>query len=165
MAVFKDVKNNVGKIGKTKLLYIIALTSVFWFSINILLLIANNETAVESLAQLTFSNDHLESQYMEHVNVAPLGPAHRHDLPWMKHFKKVQALKKPKMGAGHRILYDNTPNVNLNPGLGELGNAAFLTSEKDKKYSEEIFKNHSFNSVLSDKISLDRSLKDVRGSA
>lgn len=46
--------------------------------------------------------------------------------------------------------------------LGEGGKAAFLSSEEDKKTSEKYFANHSFNWLLSDKISLDRTLEDVR---
>ncbi|XP_029194887.2 polypeptide N-acetylgalactosaminyltransferase 1-like isoform X2 [Acropora millepora] len=47
-------------------------------------------------------------------------------------------------------------------GLGENGEPAFLPSIfKDE--AENVFDNHSFNVILSDHISLDRTLKDVRG--
>ncbi|XP_074622929.1 polypeptide N-acetylgalactosaminyltransferase 1-like [Acropora palmata] len=47
-------------------------------------------------------------------------------------------------------------------GLGENGEPAFLPPIfKDE--AENVFDNHSFNVILSDHISLDRTLKDVRG--
>ena len=48
------------------------------------------------------------------------------------------------------------------PGLGEGGKAAKLP-ERLKPQAEEAFNNHSFNVILSDHISLDRHLQDVRG--
>lgn len=159
---------SVGKIGKKRLAYIVVLTSIFWLSMNVLLLIANNEAALESLSQLTLSNEFVDPKFMEHARVAPLQP-NRHinldELPWMKKLKEERELqvKQAVKGVGFREVYDNSLNVNKSPGLGEGGGPAELSSEEDKKYAEEIFKNHSFNSVLSDKISLDRSMKDVRG--
>ena len=77
--------SDLGKKMSTKrLLCIVALTSVFWFSINILLMIANNKAARDSLEQLTFiTRDRLDSAYMHHVNVLPLAPARKQHLPWM----------------------------------------------------------------------------------
>ncbi|EDO45829.1 predicted protein [Nematostella vectensis] len=46
--------------------------------------------------------------------------------------------------------------------LGGGGKPAFLESEENKKLAEKYFANHSFNWLLSDKISLDRTLDDVR---
>ncbi|XP_066929018.1 polypeptide N-acetylgalactosaminyltransferase 13-like [Clytia hemisphaerica] len=160
-----------GKVTSRKILYIIALTSVFWFSMNILLLIANNQAARDSLNSLTLTSDeHLDSHYMKHAKeVAPLVAAgkrvHR-DLPWLnkeffdnKIVPQQQTVHKP----GHREVYDISKEVNKQPGKGEMGVAAYLDTDAEKKYAEAIFKNHSFNSVLSDKISLDRTIKDVRG--
>ena len=160
-----------GKVTSRKILYIIALTSVFWFSMNILLLIANNQAARDSLNSLTLTSDeHSDSHYMKHAKkVAPLEPVgkrvHR-DLPWLKKeffenkiVPQQQTVHKP----GHREVYDISKEVNKHPGKGEMGVAAYLDTDEEKKYAESIFKNHSFNSVLSDKISLDRTIKDVRG--
>lgn len=160
-----------GKVTSRKILYIIALTSVFWFSMNILLLIANNQAAKDSLNSLTLTSDeHSDSHYMKHAKeVAPLVAAgkrvHR-DLPWLKKeffdnkiVPQQQTVHKP----GHREVYDISKEVNKQPGKGEMGVAAYLDTDAEKKYAEAIFKNHSFNSVLSDKISLDRTIKDVRG--
>lgn len=47
-------------------------------------------------------------------------------------------------------------------GLGENGEPAFLPPIL-KDEAENVFDNHSFNVILSDHISLDRTLKDVRG--
>lgn len=159
-----------GRITSRKVLYIIALTSVFWLSMNVLLLIANNESARSSLEQLAFtSNELVDSHYMRHVNIQPLAPAHKpFDLPWLKkefwENKLVNTIKdKILFKPGYRIVYDKSKEVNKNPAKGEGGEAAYLDTEEEKKYAESIFKNHSFNSFLSDKISLDRTMKDVRG--
>ena len=47
-------------------------------------------------------------------------------------------------------------------GLGENGEPATLPL-RFKEEAEHVFDNHSFNVILSDHISLDRTLKDVRG--
>ena len=47
-------------------------------------------------------------------------------------------------------------------GLGENGEPAFLPPLLENE-AENVFNNHSFNVILSDHISLDRTLKDVRG--
>ena len=47
-------------------------------------------------------------------------------------------------------------------GLGDSGEPATLPAEL-KDEAEHVFDNHSFNVILSDHISLDRTLKDVRG--
>lgn len=48
------------------------------------------------------------------------------------------------------------------PGLGDNGEPASLPAQF-KTEAERVFDNHSFNVILSDHISLDRTLKDVRG--
>lgn len=164
---------NDSKLTARKIVYIVSLTSVFWFSMNILLLIASNESARESLDKLTFtSNERVDSQYMKHVNIEPLKPNHKQfDFPWMKSEFWIDRIKRSAIPVksvteekpGYREVYDVSKTVNKNPGKGEGGVDAYLDTEEDKEYSKRIFRNHSFNSVLSDKISLDRTLKDVRG--
>lgn len=161
------------KVSSKKLLYIIALTSVFWFSINILLLIANNESARESLEQLSFiTNDNADSNYMHNVNIFPLAAARKNfQLPWLENgyweSRKKSATynltEKLNFSPGYREVYDVSSVLNNNPMKGEMGEPASLDTEEEKKYAESIFTNHSFNSYLSDKISLDRTQKDVRG--
>jgi len=162
------------RITSRKLIYIIALTSIFWFSMNILLLIANNESARESLGQLVFtSNERLDSHYIKDVDIQPLAPNHKqfNDLPWLKKefwsykTENHNAVNKNKktLEPGHRVVYDISEEVNKTPMKGEGGVESFLDNEKDKTYAESIFRNHSFNSFLSDKISLDRTMKDFRG--
>lgn len=161
---------DLGKLTSRKIIYVIALTSVFWFSMNILLLIANNQAARESLDSLGLtSHEHSDSHYMKHANkVLPLAPhkvlSHR-DLPWLKkEFFDDKVTQATVKMPGRRGVYDDSSRVNKNPtGKGEMGVAAYLDTEEEKKYAEAIFANHSFNSVLSDKISLDRTMKDVRG--
>ena len=160
-----------GKISTRKLLYIIGLTSVFWFSMNVLLLIANNKYAIESLEKLAItSNERIDSHYMKYVNVQPLAPANKRsfDLPWLKdEFWKNRDLHSEvtevTVLAPNRPVYDISAKKNINPMKGEGGEPSYLDTEGEKQYAEKIFANHSFNSVLSDKISLDRTMKDVRG--
>lgn len=149
---------------------------------NILLLIANNEAARKSLEQLAFVNERKDSHYMHHVNVMPLAAKNNFDLPWLKKDywlnrdiddnredkltgqKRGDVTGKLRFSPGYREVYDISNKVNKNPLKGEMGEAASLDTEAEKKYAESIFANHSFNSYLSDKISLDRTMKDVRGS-
>ena len=162
------------RVSTKRLLYIIALTSIFWFSVNILLMIANNEAARESLEQLSFiTHEHKDSNYMHHVNVLPLAPQpvrRNYHFPWLdkeywlqRDSTKEGVTEKVKFSPGYRELYDISSIVNKNPLKGEMGEASSLDTEEEKKYAESIFANHSFNSYLSDKISLDRTQKDVRG--
>ncbi|XP_047136419.1 polypeptide N-acetylgalactosaminyltransferase 13 isoform X1 [Hydra vulgaris] len=162
-----------GKITSRKLLYIIGLTSVFWFAMNVLLLIANNKYALDSLEKLALtSNEKADSHYMSHVNIQPLAPAYKRsfDLPWLKdEFWNKKTISSEisesavlSQGAD-RPVYDISAKKNINPMKGEGGEASYLDTEAEKQYAEKIFANHSFNSVLSDKISLDRTMRDVRG--
>lgn len=47
-------------------------------------------------------------------------------------------------------------------GLGEQGQAVILTNESEKERSKVMIKEFSYNTVASDKISLDRSINDTR---
>jgi hypothetical protein len=47
------------------------------------------------------------------------------------------------------------------PGPGEQGAAVILSAEEEKK-KDDLYKVNGFNAYASDKISLDRSLKDIR---
>lgn len=46
-------------------------------------------------------------------------------------------------------------------GPGEQGSAVILSAEEEKK-KDELYKVNGFNALVSDKISLDRSLQDIR---
>ncbi len=158
------------KFTSRKVLYVIGLTSVFWFSLNVLLLIANNEAALSSLDSLSLGLGRVrrDSHFMADVNgIKPLAPANKKHYPWQKNApsNKKASLFRDYISGREKIrdVYDVSAKVNLKPGLGENGEAAYLQSEEDKKLSEQLFANHSFNSILSDKISLDRTLLDVRG--
>ena len=161
------------KIGSRKVLYIIGLTSVFWFSLNVLLLIANNQAALESLDSLSLglgnSRVRRDSNFMADLGIKPLAPANKKHYPWQDGFsdsnKGKSGFLSNYFGGGEKLkqVYDVSRQRNKKPGLGENGEAAYLTTDADKKLAEKLFANHSFNSILSDKISLDRTLPDVRG--
>lgn len=98
--------------------------------------------------------------------IKPLAPANNKHYPWKDNWPAGKGVVTQDHLDGRKKIhevYDISAKRNRNPGLGENGDAAYLVSEEDKKLSEKLFANHSFNSILSDKISLDRTLKDVRG--
>lgn len=113
------------------------------------------------------------------AGVKPLQPIDRNvKYPWEKDKKKTgtetegflsNAAKAlvaviPRKSRGRKVIYDaSRAKLKDRYGLGEGGRAAYLSSEEDKKLAEKYFGNHSFNWLLSDKISLDRTLEDVRG--
>ena len=161
-----------GKMGSRKILYIVALTSGFWFSINVLLLIANNQAALDSLDSLSLglgnSRSRRDSHFMEDLGIKPLAPANRNKhYPWQEDYPyhRKSGYFGDLLDSGNKLseVYDVSKQRNENPGLGESGEAAYLKADSEKKLADKLFANHSFNSVLSDRISLDRTLPDVRG--
>lgn len=60
------------------------------------------------------------------------------------------------------VMYDNTPDRNPDKP-GEWG-AGVSLNFLEKKREEQGFSDHAFNRVVSDKISLERNLLDVRNS-
>lgn len=163
---------------------IIVVTSTFWFSVTVLVLMFNSEVTRESLTMLNAPVvlDSENHHYMKGAGVNPLRPVdHQKHIkyPWEKGnsekpvkndgllheaAKAVNVLANVLPNRKTREVYDASLAKRTNPGgLGEAGQPAYLTSEKDKKLAEERFGDHSFNWVLSDKISLDRTLEDVRG--
>lgn len=115
---------------------------------------------------------------MIHAGVQPLQPNAKHiKYPWEKDGKDnyddslgILASAKVMMGViprknqgGKRKVYDaSIGKMKDTMSLGEGGKPAFLQNEDDKKLAEKFFANHSFNWLLSDRISLDRTLEDVR---
>ena len=159
--------------GQKKILYVIALTSVFWFSLNVLLLIANNQAALDSLDSLSLGLGHTrsrrDSHFMRDLGIKPLAPAggrNKH-YPWQDGYSSYRksGFFRDYLDSGNKLkeVYDVSLKRNQKPGLGENGEAAYLKNDEDKKLAEKLFANHSFNSVLSDQVSLDRTLPDVRG--
>ena len=51
--------------------------------------------------------------------------------------------------------------LSLSVGPGEQGSAVILSAEEEKK-KDDLYKVNGFNAYVSDKISLDRSLHDIR---
>lgn len=111
------------------------------------------------------------------AGVQPLRPNEKHiKYPWEKdndgQSEKSQGMLSsakamlgviPRKQGSKRKIYDaSIGKMKDTMSLGEGGKPAFLTSEVDKKKAEKFFANHSFNWLLSDRISLDRTLDDVR---
>ena len=163
---------------------IIVVTSAFWFSVTVLVLMFNSEVTRQSLSMLNAPMvlDNSDHHFMTGAGVRPLRPAEKHiRYPWEKRDDNspvqnneglfssaakvvLSGVIPNKGGSRKRTVYDASLPKNTNPGgLGEGGKPAYLDSEEDKKIAEEKFGEHSFNWLLSDKISLDRTLEDVRG--
>jgi len=166
--------------GAKRIFNIIVITSTFWFSVTILVLMFNNEMTRESLTMLNSpivldtSKNH---KYMILAGVQPLRPNEKHiKYPWEKDNDGqseqsrgiISSARDAMLGAiprknQKRKIYDaSIGKMKDTMGLGQGGKPAFLTSEEDKKTAEKYFANHSFNWLLSDKISLDRTIEDVR---
>lgn len=160
-------------------LKVIALTTLFWFSAMVLMFMSHDDFTRNSLEMLNSPLHHNDDyKFMRNVGVEPLKPIN-HDIkyPWQqnnrnnsKEYKKnsgyLSSLSK-KVGklihGNYRPVYDASLGKVTDPyALGALGKPAYLVSEEDKKLSADRFGDHSFNWVLSDKISLDRTLADYR---
>ena len=126
-------------------------------------------------APLYHNEDH---KFMHKVGVEPLKPIN-HDIkyPWQKDGNTSREYKKnsgylsslsKKVGklihGNQRPVYDASKWKEPDKyALGAMGKDAYLVSEEDKKLAQDHFSDHSFNWVLSDKISFDRTLDDYRG--
>ena len=130
---------------------------------------------LEMLNAPLYHND--DYKFMHKVGVEPLKPIN-HDIkyPWERHGNISRSYEKnsgylasisKKVGklihGNQRPVYDASKLKEPDPyALGAMGKAANLDSEEDKKLAQDRFSDHSFNWVLSDKISLDRTLDDYR---
>jgi polypeptide N-acetylgalactosaminyltransferase len=164
--------------GARRIFNIIVVTSTFWFSVTVLVLMFSSDMTRESLTMLNAPvvlPDSKNHKYMIHAGVKPLQPNAKHiKYPWEKDFSEepqgIIASAKVMMGViprknqgSQRKVYDaSIGKMKDTMSLGEGGKPAFLPSEVDKKLAEKFFANHSFNWLLSDRISLDRTLEDVR---
>lgn len=121
------------------LIQVFILTSIFWLSVDVLLF-------------LTFLNT--QFSFFESENIVPNVPALLERRSSLKFRPRVNNRKDFRTGRYEAF--------DIEPGLGELGEPASLP-KKLKDAAENVFNNHSFNVLLSNRISLDRKLKDVRG--
>lgn len=119
------------------LVQVFILTSIFWISVDFLIF-------------LTFLNT--QFSFFNSDNIVPnVGPVERRT-----------SLKFPKVNNRKDFRTGRYEAFDITPGLGEYGEPASLPNSL-KEAAEKVFNNHSFNVLLSDRISLDRKLKDARG--
>ena len=163
---------------RSRVLKIIGLTAIFWLSATILLFMSQDDFTRKSLEMLNAPLYNDEHQFMDKAGIEPLRPIN-HDIkyPWETQGNKSAYYKKnsgylasisKKVGklltGERRLVYDISQVQEPDEyALGAMGKAAYLTDDEDKKLAEQRFSDHSFNWVLSDKISLDRTLDDYRG--
>lgn len=120
------------------LIQVFILTSIFWISVDLLLF-------------LTFLNS--QFSFFDSDNIVPnAGPIER----------RTSAKFRPKVNNRKDFRTGRYEAFDVEPGLGEYGEPAYLP-DRLKGAAEKVFNNHSFNVLLSDRISLDRKMKDVRG--
>ena len=120
------------------LIQVFILTSIFWVSVDVLLF-------------LTFLNT--QFSFFDSENIVPnVGPLER----------RTSLKFRPKINNRKDFRTGRYEAFDVDPGLGEYGEPASLP-KRLQDAAEKVFHNHSFNVVLSNRISLDRRLKDVRG--
>ena len=132
--------------------------------------------SLEMLNAPMYRND--DYKFMHKVGVEPLKPIN-HDIkyPWQQQDVNISRQYRKNSGylarlskkvgklihGNQKSLYDASKLKQTDPyALGAMGKAAYLDNEADKKLAQDHFSDHSFNWVLSDKISLDRTLDDYR---
>ena len=116
------------------LVRVFILTSIFWLSVDFLFF-------------LTFLNNQLD--FFSSETIIPRGVSRTQNGSNTTSSPGLQRSTVPRQ-------------FNVIKGLGEGGSPAKLPSHL-KLEAEKVFNNHSFDVILSDRISLDRTLKDVRG--
>lgn len=121
------------------LVKVFILTSIFWISVDFLLF-------------LSFLNNQLN--LFDSENLMPNTVKNNRRSDYRKFLHKLRSSSYRK---GNR--YEAFDVV---PGLGKLGVPAKLPQRLEGA-AKMVFDNHSFNVLLSDRISLDRKLQDVRG--
>ncbi|XP_068746314.1 polypeptide N-acetylgalactosaminyltransferase 13-like [Montipora capricornis] len=120
---------------------VITVTSLFWLAVDILyyLSVVNNQVNLFNA-----------ESFIPSPNVNTNGPEKR---------SRVENDLKQR---GRKYSKLEPYFTEVIQGLGENGEAATLPPRYNDE-AEQVFDNHSFNVILSDHISLDRTLKDVRG--
>lgn len=153
---------------------ILVLTSLWWISFDVLFVIYK-QSVLDNIA-----NDMLLKQHQVNT-VSGIGtftpPNIHHDnimLPPMLQIlsaklKAVRNIEKTddendehEIETLEKLNLELHPNIII-PRLGHGGHPAVLPSDDLRSLSKEHFEKHSFDSVLSDRISLNRHLDDYRG--
>jgi len=114
------------------------LTSLFWLAVDILYVLSSMNS------QLNF---------FDTDSFVPL------DATGSAHVKRSRDGAKQRKWASSKVRPYFTEIIQ---GLGDEGEPATLPP-RFKDEAEHVFDNHSFNVILSDHLSLDRSLRDYRG--
>lgn len=136
------------------------LTSVFWVSLDVLFYVHKQSPNID-LDVVVINKD---DNYKQFQSVAPKPPPH---------YQTQSKDSRNQIGSRHEVKYDVFDRFPVTlrselfpelvvPGLGDKGHKAKLPRSL-KKLSRELFNNHSFDSVLSDRISMNRDLPDARG--
>ena len=175
----ENTRHTLGMMLLHQSLKVIALTTLFWFSAIVLMFMSHDDFTRNSLEMLNAPLYNDDYKFMHKVGVEPLKPIN-HDIkyPWQQKQGNISRQYKKNSGylsnlskkvgklihGNQKALYDVSHLKQTDPyALGAMGKAAYLVSEEDKKLAQDRFSDHSFNWVLSDKISLDRTLDDYRG--
>ena len=142
-----------------KIFLALILTSVFWISLDLLFFLHKQAPTV-GIDVFVINRNSKEKIF----TFVPPKRSKEFPLPIIKKIllneteKERARIRKTRLG---RLGIELYPKL-INPLLGAEGFPAFLP-ENLKDQSNQLFKNHSFDSLLSDRISLNRRLGNVKG--
>ena len=166
--------------SKHTILIVLFLTSLWWLSFNVLYLLHSSRSALlmfedDSIGRFNKRADPFGTftpPVLRHSRIGIPAPINFPTEPSVldNTYARKQALSKfPNWPNDQNTRPNELINLSLEvypeliiPGLGHNGEPAMLPQNL-KSESEKHFGEHSFDSVLSDRISLNRQLKDNRG--
>ena len=157
---WKPLKNRkVQNISHKKLLIVLCLTSVFWLALDVLFLLHRQSPMIDLDIIVINSNKEPRSS----TYTPPQRHFKRNILPFTRKTNTIQGNNSIKLRSSklRNLSLEFYPDLVI-PYLGEEGAPAILP-EQLKELSKSLFNNHSFDSVLSNRISLNRQLPNVKG--
>lgn len=176
---------------RVRYLKVIILTSLVWITIDLIFLYSdeklfknvrslfvNDETNSDSYNSIRSQNIDIDLDKLRKSSKLPEYDSkfsaadfqsHKENLR-LKNLQRIQDEKnridslESEQKVQNEVLYP-WPGVNTDLSMpGEMGKPVKFTSKADQELSKNMFKINQFNVLASERISLDRSLKDVRNS-
>ena len=154
----------VPRTSRKTILQALILTSLFWIALDILFFL--NKQAPNVDLDVVVVNRNPDWDIIKHKSSPSSRPERveeENSLVTNKVKRQVDASIDQKDGGLGKLNVEIHPNLVIQ-GLGSNGRKAALPpSSYLQSLSKRLFNNHSYDSVLSDRISLDRTLPDARG--
>ncbi len=137
------------KARKRTILQALLLTSLFWISLDVLFFLHKQSPNIDLDVVVINGQNNIKS-----VKTLTPGSLYYQDTQTAD----IEIMKEESLNQLESELY---PDLVI-AGLGNEGSKAKLPDEL-RNLSKSLFNNHSFDSVLSDRISMNRKLPDARG--